>query len=59
MTRRGTTDSTGNLGGGVLILVKNGLTYSPLSTLHFFSLDPRSDYVAITIRIKNLTCTPF
>ena len=29
MTKRGTTDSTGNLQGGVLILVKNGLTYSP------------------------------
>ena len=28
MTRRGTTNSTGNLGGGVLILVKNGLSYT-------------------------------
>ena len=32
MTRKGTTISMGNLGGGVLILVKNGLTYTSLST---------------------------
>ena len=47
MTRRGTTISTGNLGGGVLILVKNGLTYTSLS-----SLDPSFDYLAITVKIK-------
>ena len=52
MTRRRTTDSTENLGGGVLILVKNGLTYSSLSTQHLFSLDPSSDHLAITIKIK-------
>ena len=49
MTRRGTTDSTGNLGGGVLILVKNGpnpLYITPSS------LDPSSDYLAITVTIK-------
>ena len=32
MTRRGTTNSTGNLGGGVLILVKTGLSCTSLST---------------------------
>ena len=47
MTRRGTTISTGNLEGGVLILVKNGLTYTFLS-----SFDPSSDYLAITVKIK-------
>ena len=52
MTKRGTTISTGNLGGGVLILVKNGLTYTLLSTQSLSSLDPSSDYLAITIKIK-------
>ena len=52
MTRRGTTISTGNLGGGVLILVKTGLTYTSLSTQPFFSLDPSSDYLAITVKMK-------
>ena len=47
MTKRGTTISTENLGGDVLILVKNGLTYTSLS-----SLDPSSDYLAITVKIK-------
>ena len=52
MTRRGTTNSTGNLGGGVLILVKNGLTYTSLSTQSLSSLDPSSDYLAIAVKIK-------
>ena len=52
MTRRGTTISTGNLGGGVLILVKNGLTYTSLSTQSLSSLDPSSDYLAITVKIR-------
>ena len=52
MTRRGTTNSTGNLGGGVLILVKNGLSYTSLSTQSLSSVDPSSDYLAITVKIK-------
>ena len=52
MTRRGTTNSTGNLGGGVLILVKNGLSYTSLSTKSLSSLDPSSDYLAIAVKIK-------
>ena len=52
MTRRGTNDSTGNLGGGVLILVKNNLTYSSLPTQHLSSLDCSSDYSAITVKVK-------
>ena len=51
MTRRGTTNSTGNLGGGVLIHVKNGL-YTSLSTQSLSSLDPSSDYLAIAVKIK-------
>ena len=52
MTRRGTTNSTGNLGGGVLILVKTGLSYTSLSTQSLSSLDPSSDYLAIAVKIK-------
>ena len=52
MTRRGTTNSTGNLGGGVLILVKNGLSHTSLSTQSLSSLDPSSDYLAIAVKIK-------
>ena len=52
MTMRGTTDSMGILGGGVLILVKNSLTKCPLSTQHLSSLDASSDYLAITVKIK-------
>ena len=52
MTRRGTTISMGNLRGSVLILVKNGLTYTSLSTQSFSSLNPSSDYLAITVKIE-------
>ena len=52
MTRRGTTNCTGNLGGGVLILVKTGLSYTSLSTQSLSSLDPSSDYLAIAVKIK-------
>ena len=52
MTRRGTTNSTGNLGSVVLILIKNGLTYTSLSTQSLSSLDPSSDYLAIIVKIK-------
>ena len=52
MTRRGTANSTGNLGGGVLILVKTGLSYTLLSTQSLSSLDPSSDYLAIAVKIK-------
>ena len=52
MTRRGTTNSTGNLGSVILILFKNGLTYTSLSTQSLSSLDPSSDYLAIAVKIK-------
>ena len=52
MTRRRTTNSTGNLGSVVLILIKNGLTYTSLSTQSLSSLDPSSDYLAIAVKIK-------
>ena len=52
MTKRGTANSTGNLGGGVLILVKTGLSYTLLSTQSLSSLDPSSDYLAIAVKIK-------
>ena len=42
------------LDGGVrvLIFVKNDLTYTSLSTQSLSSLDPSSDYLAITVKIK-------
>ena len=52
MTRRGTTNSMENLGGGVLILVKTSLSYTLLSTRSLSSLDPSSDYLAIAVKIK-------
>ena len=52
MTRKGTTNSTGNLGVGVLILVKDDLTYTSLSTQSLSSLDPSSDYLAISVKVK-------
>ena len=52
MIKRGTTNSTGNLGGGILILVQNGLTYTSFSTQSLSSLDPSSDYLAIAVKIK-------
>ena len=52
MTRRGITISTRNLEGGVLILIKNGLTCTPLSIQLLSSFDPSSDYLAITVKIK-------
>ena len=52
MIRRGTTNSTRNLGVGVLILVENGLTYTSLSTQSLSSLEPSSDYLAIAVKIK-------
>ena len=52
MRGRGTTNSTGNLGGGVLILVKKGLTYTSLSTQSLSSIGPSSDYLAIAVKTK-------
>ena len=52
VTRRGTANFTGNLGGGILILVKNGLTYTSFSTQSLSSLDPSSDYLAIAVKVK-------
>ena len=57
MTRRGTTISMGNLGGGVFILVKNDLTYTSLSTQSLSSLYPSFDYLAITVKIKGASST--
>ena len=52
MTRRETPVSTGNVGGGVLILIKNGLTCTPLSTKFLSSLNHSSKYLSITVKIK-------
>ena len=52
MATRRTNNSTGNLDCGVLIFIKNVVTYSPLSTQHLSFLDPSSDCLAITVKIK-------
>ena len=52
MRGRGTTNSMGNLGGGVLILVKKGLTYTSLSTRSLSFIAPSSDYLAIAVKTK-------
>ena len=59
MTRRGTTNSTGNLRDSVLILVKTGLSYISLSTQFLSSLNPSSDYLAIAVKIKGSLHTFF
>ena len=52
MRGRGTTNSMGNLGGGVLILVKKGLTYTSLSTRSLSFIGPSPDYLAIAVKTK-------
>ena len=52
VTRRGIINPMENLEAGVLILVRNGPTYSPLSTQHLSLLKPCSNYLAVTIKIK-------
>ena len=39
--------------GGVIIFVKQGLSFSELSTSSFSSLDPYSDYVGVNFSLNN------
>ena len=39
--------------GNVVIFVRQGLSFSELSTFTFFSLDPYSDCVGVTISLNN------
>ena len=45
--------------GGVVTFVRQGLTFSELSTSSFSSLDPYSDYVQINISLNNSSSVSF
>ena len=45
--------------GGVVIFVKQGLSFSELSTSSLFLLDPYSDYVGINISLTNFSSVSF
>ena len=45
--------------GGVVIFVRQGLSFSELSTSSLSSLDPYSDYVGINISLNNSSSVPF
>ena len=47
------SSDTTHAGGGVVIFVRQGLSFSELSTSSFSSLDPYSDYVGINISLNN------
>ena len=45
--------------GGVIIFVKQGLSFSELSTSSFSSLDPYSDYVGVNSSLNNFSSVSF
>ena len=45
--------------GGVIIFVRQGLSFSELSTSSLFSLDPYSDYVRVNISLNNFSSVSF
>ena len=45
--------------GGVIIFVKQGLSFSELSTSSLSSLDPYSDYVGVNISLNNFSSLSF
>ena len=45
--------------GGVIIFVRQGLSFSELSTSSLSSLDPYSDYVGVNISLNNSSSVPF
>ena len=50
---------TTHASGGVVIFVRQGLSFSELSTSTFSSLDPYSDYVGVNISLNNSSSVPF
>ena len=52
------SDST-HAGGGVVIFVRQGISFSELSTSSLSSLDPYSDYVWINISLNNFSSLSF
>ena len=50
---------TTHASGGVVIFVKQGLSFSELSTSSLSSLDPYSDYVGVNISLNNSSSVSF
>ena len=50
---------TTHASGGVVIFVKQGLSFSELSTSSLSSLDPYSDYVGVNISLNNSSLVSF
>ena len=50
---------TTHASGGVVIFVRQGLSFYELSTSSLFSLDPYSDYVGINISLNNSSSVSF
>ena len=53
------SSDTTHASGGVVIFVRQGLSFSELSTSSLSSLDPYSDYVGINISLNNFSSLPF
>ena len=53
------SSDTTHASGGVVLIVRQGLSFSELSTTFFSSLDPYSDYVGINISINNSSSVSF
>ena len=50
---------TTHVSGGVIIFVRQGLSFSKLSTSSLFLLDPYSDYVGVNISLNNSSSVSF
>ena len=50
---------TTHASGGVIIFVRQGLSFSELSTSSLFSLDPYFDYVGVNISLNNSSSVSF
>ena len=53
------SSDTTHTSGGIVIFVRQGLSFSKLSTSTLFSLDPYSDYVGINISLNNFSSLSF
>ena len=53
------SSDTSHASGGVIIFVRQGLSFSELSTTSLSSLDPYSDYVGVNISLNNSSSVSF
>ena len=53
------SSDTTHASSGVVIFVRQGLSFSELSTFSLYSLDPYSDYVGINISLNNTSSLSF